>query len=176
MESNVAGATVFASSYSHISKRADVPAIIVSLCMLLVGLILFVMVWQSDTMSSTVSLLCIVVGTGLFLWTIFRLFWQSSVKVYVPTGSVVRERILYFGQDALDNLTESVETGDWRKALAARPTPHGSVRLDVLASKDGRFAAVQLFRFVPHTYVPSTAVRVYVGDEAAEFIGFLSHC
>ena len=37
-----------------------------------------------------------VLGTAFFLLGIFRLFWKSKEVVYIPTGSVTKERSVFF--------------------------------------------------------------------------------
>ena len=52
----------------------------------------------------------------------------------------------------------------------------GNVRMDVMISQDNKFAALQLFQFVPYTYTPVTSVRYFTGSEAAAVSAFLSKC
>lgn len=176
MKTQVADATLFASSNPHIAKRTHVPGIALSLCMLLAGVVLFVWVCLSELHSSTVTMACMVTGTALFLWGVFRLFWRSVYRVYTPTGSAVRERTLYFSADDLNRLVDRFENRHGEAAADVRTTAHGGVRMEVLASKDGRFAAVQLFQYVPHLYTPVTPICIYEGDDAAIVTDFLAQC
>ena len=41
-------------------------------------------------------------------------------------------------------------------------------------SEDKKFAAVQLFQFVPYTYQPVTAVHYFTNDAAAAVAAFLT--
>ena len=50
----------------------------------------------------------------------------------------------------------------------------GNLRLDVMLSEDRKFAAVQLFQFVPYTYNPVTSVRYFTNGEAASIAAFLT--
>lgn len=45
--------------------------------------------------SSTLSMGLMVLGTALILLGVFRLFWKSKEIVYLPTGSVAKERSLF---------------------------------------------------------------------------------
>ena len=49
----------------------------------------------------------------------------------------------------------------------------GSVRLDVLQSKDNAFVALQLFEFIPYTYTPLAPPSYYQDEQAAEIANFL---
>ena len=46
--------------------------------MLLVGILAFASTFELEDKSSTVSMALMVLGTGLFLMGIFRLFWKSK--------------------------------------------------------------------------------------------------
>lgn len=43
-----------------------------------------------------------------------------------------------------------------------------------MLSEDRKFAAVQLFQFVPYTYNPVTSVRYFTNGEAASIAAFLT--
>jgi len=42
-----------------------------------------------------------------------------------------------------------------------------------MVSKDGKFAAVQLFRFVPYTYEPISDIYYYTDADAKAFQNYL---
>ena len=46
--------------------------------------------------------------------------------------------------------------------------------MDVILSADKKFAAVQLFQFVPYTYQPITSVQYFTNEQASAVIAFLS--
>lgn len=176
MNTHETDATLFASSYPNIESRISVPGILLSVVILLAGIALFLLVCLSDLHTSTLSMALMVAGTALALWAVFRLFWKVNKRIYTPTGSVVEERTLYFGQDDLNRLVDCFENRCWERAQEARATVHGCVRMDILASKDGQFAAVQLFQYVPHTYTPVTSICTYEGSDAGKVADFLARC
>lgn len=47
-----------------------------------------------------------------------------------------------------------------------KPAPIGHFRLEVCASKDHHFCALQLFRYVDFKYVPAFEPRFYLNIEA----------
>ena len=140
------GATLFASSYPTIEKRISVPGVVLSLIMLLAGIVLFLLVWLCDLHTSTVSMALMVAGIALILWAVFRLFWKVNKRIYTPTGSVVEERTLYFGQeDSQDcgscDICRAEHSGQprIRKALASYiiEDRHGDYTLDDISVKFG---------------------------------------
>lgn len=176
MTTSTIDATIFASSHPHIAKRTSISALIVSCLMLTSGVIAFVSTFEMEERSSTLSMGLMVLGTALFLIGIFRLFWKSKQIVYLPTGSVANEHSFFFDLKYADELTEMVEAGDFSATSAMKGGASGNLRLDVILSEDRKFAAVQLFQFVPYTYNPITPVRYYTNGEATSIAAFLAKC
>ena len=50
----------------------------------------------------------------------------------------------------------------------------GNIRMDVILSADKKFAAVQLFQFIPYTYQPITSVQYFTNEQASAVIAFLA--
>ena len=131
-------ATIFASSHPDIAKRTSVSGVLISSVMLLVGILAFASTFELEDKSSTVSMALMVLGTGLFLMGIFRLFWKFSA------GSNIKSEA------------------------------SGNIRMDVILSADKKFAAVQLFQFIPYTYQPITSVQYFTDEQASAVIAFLA--
>ena len=139
-------ATIFASSHPDIAKRTSVSGVLISSVMLLVGILAFASTFELEDKSSTVSMALMVLGTGLFLMGIFRLFWKSKEVIYLPTKSVAKEHSIFFDLK----------------------------HMDVILSADKKFAAVQLFQFIPYTYQPITSVQYFTDEQASAVIAFLA--
>ena len=163
MATQAIDATIFASSHPDIAKRTSISGLLISCVMLLIGILSFASTFELEDKSSTVSMALMVFGTGLFLLGIFRLFWKSKEVVYVPTGSIAKERSIFFDLKHMDKLTDLVKS-----------EASGNIRMDVILSADNKFAAVQLFQFVPYTYQPVTAVHYFTNDAAAAVAAFLT--
>lgn len=166
-------ATIFASSHPDIVKRTCISGIIFSFLMLLLGVLAFVFTFELHTHSSALSMGVMVLGTALCLIGIFRLFWKSKEVVYAPTGSVARERAVFFDLKHKDTLKDIITSGSFSVPAAIPSESSGNLRLDVIFSEDKKFAAVQLFQFVPYTYQPITAVRYFTNESAAAVYAFV---
>ena len=166
MATQAIDATIFASTHPDIAKRTSVSGLIFSVAMLLLGILIFASTFEVTDRSSTLSMLLMVLGTAFFLLGIFRLFWKSKEVVYIPTGSITKERSVFFDLKHMGKLKEMIEKSEGS----------GNVRLDVILSQDNKFAAVQLFQFVPYTYTPVTSVHYYTGNDAATISAFLAKC
>lgn len=146
------------------------------MAMLLIGIFIFASIFGVNDKSSTVSMGLMVLGTALFLLGVFRLFWKSKELVYLPTGSVAKERSLFFDLKYVGKLKEMLESGQMDNEAGVKSEGSGNVRLDVMISQDKKFAAVQLFQFVPYTYTPITSARYFTGGDAVAVSSFLSKC
>lgn len=172
MSTQTIDATIFASSHPDIAKRTSISGLVFSCTLLLVGVLAFVSTFELEDKSSTVSMALMVLGTGLFLVGIFRMFWKSKEVVYLPTGSKAKERSMFFDLKYLDKLTDQVNSGTF-SSKEIKSEASGNIRMDVILSDDNKFAAIQLFQFIPYTYQPVTSVRYFTNDDASAVAHFL---
>ena len=176
MATQTIDATIFASSHPDIVKRTSLSGVIFSGLILLVGVLAFVSTFEMEDRSSTLSMGLMVIGSGMFLIGIFRLFWKSKEVVYLPTGSVAKEQSIFFDLKYMDQLKEMVKSGMFPVDTMLKSESSGNIRMDVILSEDKKFAAVQLFQFVPYTYNPITSVQYFTNGEASAVAAFLSKC
>lgn len=174
MATQTIDATIFASSHPDITKRTSVSGIVFSCIMLLVGILSFVSTFELEDKSSTISMALMVFGTGLFLIGVFRIFWKSKEVVYVPTGSIAKEWSVFFDLKYMDELKELVNSGKLSVDSKIKSETSGNLRMDIILSEDNKFAAVQLFQFVPYTYQPITTVHYFTNGEATTIAAFLT--
>ncbi len=167
-------ATIFASTHPDIAKRISVSGVLISSVMLLIGILAFASTFELDDKSSTASMALMVLGTGLFLIGIFRLFWKSKEVVYLQTKSVAKEHSVFFDLKHMDALKSLVNSGSFSADSKIKSEASGNIRMDVILSADKKFAAVQLFQFVPYTYQPITSVQYFTNEEASAIVAFLS--
>ena len=176
MATQTIDATLFASSHPDIVKRTSVSGLIFSVAMLLVGVFIFASIFEMSDKSSTLSMALMVLGTAFVLLGVFRLFWKSKEGVYWPPGSVTKERSVVFDLKYLGKLTDMIENEQLNGETEIKSSGSGNVRMDVMISQDNKFAAVQLYQFVPYTYTPVTSVRYYTGSDAVAVSTFLEKC
>ena len=131
MATQAIDATIFASTHPDIAKRTSVSGLIFSVAMLLLGVLVFASTFEITDRSSTLSMLLMVLGTAFFLLGIFRLFWKSKEVVYIPTGSVTKERSVFFDLKHMGKLKEMIEKGQLSTEDGVKSEGSGNVRLDV---------------------------------------------
>lgn len=166
--------TIFASSHPDIVRRTSMSGVLFSSFMLLLGILAFISTFGLEDKSSTVSMALMVLGTALCLGGIFRLFWKSKKVVYLPTGSIAKERSVFFDLKHMDALVDMVNTGSFSADSDIKSGASGNLRMDVILSEDKKFAAVQLFQFVPYTYQPVTSIHYFTDGEAFAVHAFLT--
>lgn len=174
MSTQTIQSSIFASLHADVAKRINLSSVILSVLFCLAGVTLFVLTLSLEDRSSATGLGLMVLGTGLILLAVFRFSWLSTKKVYLPTGSLVKEQVLFFDLKYLDDLKQLIDSGNFTLDLHFKSEVSGNIRLDVMLSEDHEFAAVQLFQFVPYHYQSVTPVRYYVGAEASQLASFLA--
>lgn len=165
--------TIFTAVHPDIAKRTNVGSMFISLAMLAIGFIAFFSAFQMDDSSSSISMFLMVLGTALLLMGVFRIFWKSKEMVYVPTGSATKELSCFYDSKYAGELSELLKSGKFVNDNVIKSVHSGNVRLDILLSQDSKFAAVQLFQFVPYTYDPVTPVYYFVGEQASSLAAYL---
>lgn len=158
--------TLFSASHPHLYKQISVTQILWSSLIALAGVVSIVLSVLMDNSASTLCMVLLTVGIIFLLFAIYRFFTKSHETVYQPTGSMIRSGSLYMDSAELQRVRQMVEKNDFSGFSKIVCKDGGNGRLDYLVSKDGRFAAVQLFQFVPYTYEPVSTRCYYTDDEA----------
>lgn len=166
-------ATLFSTSHPDVVKRTSVTSVIISIVICLLGVGAFLTSLQMTDASSTLAMLCMAGGTILLLLALFRLFWRSKEWVYIPTGSVTKEGSCFFDVCDLQALNALLDKKAFEKKNEVQVKSSGNVRMDYLVSQDKKFAAVQLYRFIPYTYEVASSVFYYTGKDASSFVSCL---
>lgn len=167
------GATLLATPHPHITKQVNSVSVITSAVIALAGVLLVYFPLVIDESSSTLSMLLLTIGTILILAALYCLFWKSTSMVYTPTGGVLREASCFTEADDLPVLQRMLEKKVFEQAPTVTFKQSGNGRMDYLISKDGKFAAVQLFRFIPYTYEPVSDIYYYTDADATAFLHFM---
>ena len=172
MISQTVDVNLLTSTHPDIAKRISLVGLMYSIVMLLAGIFFFVLDFELITKSTSVSMLLMLFGTVLVLYGVYRIFWRSRELVYLPTGSIVREYNLFFDLQYLNTITDMLNNGQLSN-VALKNQSSGNIRLDIMLARDHKFAAVQLFQFVPYCYTPVTQVYYFRGTEASAVATFL---
>lgn len=168
-DNNTVGAMLLSSAHPYIAKHTNLFSILISLVIMLLGIVSIGFALCLDNISSTVSMLLLTLGSICLLISLYRLFWRSQKHVYTLTGSAVVEGSCYWDSCDLQNLQNMLEQSNFKMNKGMSSKLGGNVRLDYVLSKDYKFAAVQLFQFVPYVYEPVTRIYYYTEEIATDF-------
>ena len=166
-QTNQVEETLFSSSHVQLDKHICVKQLLVSSLIAVSGIVAIVCMMTMDESDTTLSMALLTIGIILLLFALYRFFTKSHEIVYKPTGSVVRSGSLYMDTVELQNLQQMIKKNDFPASSRISFKEGGNGRLDYMASKDGRFVAVQLLQFVPYTYESVSDKLYYTDDEAA---------
>lgn len=114
--------------------------------------------------TSPIYLLLMTVGGVGAIVSLIKIAAGTKRVVYHPTGSPIKSYNIFFKPTEISSLTKAIETGDTSKMHSMLNDTNSGIRLDVVMAKDGKFAACQLFQYVPYSYEPAT--DVYRIDES----------
>lgn len=167
-----ADATLFSTVHPNIQKRTSVSSVLTSTVIAIFGIAAFISSLRMGDATSTLSMVLMTSGTILLLLALFRLFWRSKEWVYTPTGSVTKDGTCYFDVCDLQALNNQLEKKAFTTNMNVKVKSNGNVRMDYMVSQDKKFAAVQLFRFIPYTYEAASSVYYLTGSDASNFV----HC
>lgn len=86
--------------------------------------------------------------------------------IFAQSGSPLVERTIEFPESLRAEATNLIATQQWKK-VTALSTGRGSgsvMRVELIYSKDKRFAAYQIFHYVPHLFEPCSEI-IYINQE-----------
>lgn len=158
---------------THLSKHFCAFSLLVSFFIALFGIAVLLVAVNMNKSSDTLSMSLLVVGVGMILLALYRFLWKSRRVVYTSTGSPVTEGSCYMDSEDLSEIGRIIETKTFSLSSRRAFKQNGNGRLDYLISKDRRFAAVQLFRFIPYTYEPASTIHYYHDEEAVAFARYI---
>ncbi|MCR4872921.1 MAG: hypothetical protein K5885_05185 [Bacteroidales bacterium] len=94
-------------------------------------------------------------------------------RIYKPTQSTIYKKEYFYNPDDFTALKTAVEQKHFDHLKQLHLQSDGNLRLTVLCSKDGKFAAAQVFRYHPFEFFPETEIIIFKDAEAATFIAAL---
>lgn len=101
-------------------------------------------------------------------------FGLRQTLVYMPTKSEIEAKEIDFSPEdgrRIKAIMEAPRDGLVKAVSGFRPkkVDIGNYMLEVCASRDGEFVAVQLFQFAQLSYAPVTEMIIYEGEDAKTF-------
>lgn len=167
-----AGASLFAAPHPYLSKNISFLSIIISLILCTIGAICVFVTLEADK-SSTMHMALLTIGTILVLCGIYRLFFRCKEIIYMATGSSITEGSCYFDISDLQKMSSLLEKKDFNGKAEILMKMRGNARMDYMISKDRKFAAVQLYHFIPYTYEAASRIFYFTDEDSEQFIHYI---
>ena len=93
--------------------------------------------------------------------------------IYTPTQSPVSKKEIYYAADDFTALKAAIEHKQFDNLKQLHSQSDGNVRLSALCSRDGAFAAAQVFRYHPFEFFPETEIIIFKDADTTAFIAAL---
>lgn len=151
---------------SQIAKRKSSKAVITGVCLILLGIALYILSTAIHDTTSSLYMVCAVGGFAAMIVGVLKLFVGGKETIYLPTKSPVKNYTLYFEALSGDELVRLIEQGKFNEIRIAKRKESGPVRLDVQRSGDNRFIALQVMQYVPYTYENVSGTYRFEGEQA----------
>ena len=151
-----------------IRKHTSFLTISLSACLLAAGLILLFL--PEINSQSNIDILSMVAGSLMVCIAVYLLVFRGRYQAYAETGSRICKKSLTFTKDQFPHLNKYL--ADYC-SLPVFPAEGAQLYLQVIHSKDNRYAAFQLLTYTSCLYEPVTELCCLKGEKAAAFINSL---
>lgn len=165
--------TIFSFCDPCIAFKSGIRNIILGIGLLLFGFLFFIIAFKVHLFTSLLRFFLFIVGIAFVLCGIYQLLWRLRKRIYVPTGSFIKDYSFFFNDKYSEPLLHMFNEENWEDHIMSMASSTGSLRLDFLVSLDRKFIAMQLLRYVGTLYIPITSVYYFVGDDASNIIASL---
>lgn len=140
------------------------------IAVLALGVVLLVLLHNTHAADSvqammlTAGIICLVVGLVLTAMNLSGAMWHYK---YIATGSRMKDKKIYLGQNDYSKALSVLDGGDKSQLSDVLPVVSSNCALRVLRSKDDSIALVQGGRYDTGHFEVETPVVSFVGTEVA---------
>ncbi|MCP9612330.1 hypothetical protein [Coprobacter tertius] len=139
-------------------------------CILLIaGIIIVYAQTLLDVTATSAKLALMLVGAVCILVGLVKLLMGKKYIIYQGSGSKVKNMNLFFDSHEINKLQGLLESKQFEYLQKLKPAEgnKAGVRLDLLVSEDKKFAAAQVFQFIPFKYEPASDLINFYDEDAA---------
>ena len=156
------------NNLQDLEKKMNGGALACGIGCCIVGIALFII--QKTMANVGLSYLLIFFGLALVCYGAYLLICRTKAWHYKGTNSPTCCKEYFFLADDFGALQSALNSSNWQALEKLKQQPDSNVKLCVVRSKDGHFAAYQLFRYQPFEFKPEGEIRALKDAEAAAFI------
>lgn len=173
MVNRLASVTMLGCKYPAMKKSTNIAILLFSIFLCLLGISMFVLVLNENSFSLYGKFILMLLGMVFLLWGVFESFWRSQRVVYGETKSLIKETILFFDLRYQKELKRMIEEKRMDVDIKLDNIGQDVICMNILLSKDCRFAAVQLFCPDPYICKPISSPSFFYDSETVQISKFL---
>ena len=149
----------------------------VGLALIVLGILIYVTLFSVTFTGRWLQMLSIVACVSAVFVGISILINNRKKLIYVPTGSTVRHYQFFYDRCELDRLAVLLTSPEELPgSFCLKPRRDGDVRLDVLLSDDGQFAAAQAYLMNDCVYYTYSRLIAYGADNTPVVARYFRSC
>lgn len=150
---------IITSLSSDITAKSDSKSLFQSVMGIALGFatILCAALYVEDH-KSTIFMLLMTLGVIIVIYFIIRMSSRNVNYYYKQTNSILDSFTIYYDPAQRVRLQQAIEHEGRVTVPGLDLLQESSLRIDYLVSKDGKFAACQMYHYVPYNYEPASAI------------------
>ena len=169
---NLSQDVLLASIHPNIVIKNNSVFIATTIVYLLLSALIFYVAFIVGNSETLLFMGLIAIGSALLGLGLYGFLGKRKKRVYIPTGSEIKENVLFFDISKKKVLLSCLDKGIYNDNNF-NSCSSGGLRLDLLYSNDGKFAAAQLMEFEPFSFCPVSKIYYYEDGQAIEFQSFI---
>lgn len=163
--------TILEALSEVLAKKRDPKNIILSIIALIISIVAIYVATTIIEDTTSVAYLTVmtigIVGCGIFS---IKLIIGGRMLVYQPTNSPIDLYSIFFNTEELNNLSRAIEVGNTAYIKKNKSENNNAgIRLDIAVTRDQKFAACQICKYIPYNYEPVTDVILIPESNCAAF-------
>lgn len=131
------------------------------------GIALATGTWETKNF---VFFILLFVAIGSLISGLYQIFFGHEVYVYVPTESRIQENSLYCSEGKGLEVINAIEQANWTKLKQLIVAHESPVKLELITSKDFKFAKYQLSTAVEKNFEPLVKLSSLDAERALEIV------
>jgi hypothetical protein len=162
------------SAEGKFSVVANKKAVALAVVLLLVAVVAFVM---AGKMSGLAYIGTVLLGFVFVIVALIK-FIGCREYIYNPTHSRLSKETIFFDISNSTQIRNILESGEYKKLVDHKTDlkTGGGARLDAIITEDGKYAAYQLYVYVPYSYEPVTELVDVNPSNIKQFVETVRYC
>jgi len=154
-----------------VEKKTNILSLILAVILLSLAAVLFVLSsYVENNIGSSTEIFFGVVAIGIAFYLVFA---QRKKMIDKNTGSVVSKDHIYFSANDFHNIKVALANKSFDGLDGIKRQQDGNVQLVFYFSQNHNYIAIQVQKYEPFEYKPSSEIYIFRGEDAEKLIGKL---